>query len=142
VTSKEFPKAAVPAGPVTRPWAWALVLGALIWCCACVSTGRPAITEPAAVARIETGKTTKDEVSALLGLPVAVYFPKDGEEEWNYPYLTEFPQTADFLPLANAYTGLNYQTRTLTVVFAGDGRVKRLEAGERCGGVESVPKYF
>jgi len=135
-------RAALPTGPGTRLWTWAATLGALLLCCACVSTGRQAITDQEAVARLEAGKTTKEEVSTLLGLPVAVYFPRDGEEEWNYPYLMEYPQVADFVIIANAYSGLRYKTRILTVVFAGDGKVKRLEASERSGGADTVPKYF
>ena len=138
----ESRRAAVPAGRTTSSWARAVALCALIVCGACVSTGREAITDQGVVSRIEVGKTTKDEVTTLLGLPVAVYFHKPGEEEWNYPYLTAFPQATAFILVANAYSGLNYKTRVLTVVFARDGVVKRLEPKETCGGMESVPKYF
>jgi outer membrane protein assembly factor BamE (lipoprotein component of BamABCDE complex) len=128
--------------PGKNSWIRLLGLGLLLCCCACVSTGTKAINDPQAVSMIEVGKTTKDEVTALLGLPVAVYFPQDHEEQWNYPYLTEYPWAPDFIPVVNGYADLRYQTRILTVVFAKDGTVKKVEQAGKCCGQETVPKYF
>jgi outer membrane protein assembly factor BamE (lipoprotein component of BamABCDE complex) len=128
--------------PHSSSWIGILGLGAVLCCCACVSTGAKAINDPQVVSRIEVGKTTKDDVTALLGLPVAVYFPKDHEEQWNYPYLTENPWAPDFIPVADAYADLHYKTRILTLVFAKDGTVKKVEQAEKCCGQETVPKYF
>jgi outer membrane protein assembly factor BamE (lipoprotein component of BamABCDE complex) len=130
------------AGQIISTWQWVLGLCALVCCCACVSTGTKAITDAQVVSKIEVGKTTKDGVTALLGLPVAVYFPKDHEEEWNYPYLTEYPHPPDFIPVVDAYADLHYQTRVLTVVFGKDGTVKKVEQAEKCCGQETVPRYF
>jgi outer membrane protein assembly factor BamE (lipoprotein component of BamABCDE complex) len=128
--------------PARSSWIGCLGLCALLCCGACVSTGSKAITDPQVVSKIAVGKTTKDEVTALLGLPVAVSFPRDQEEEWNYPYLTEYPQVPDFIPVVDAYADLRYQTRILTVVFAKDGTVKQVAPAAKCCGQETVPKYF
>jgi outer membrane protein assembly factor BamE (lipoprotein component of BamABCDE complex) len=130
------------AGKIIQAGAGVFCAGALLCSAACVSTGARAITDPGVVARIEAGKTTKQEVTGLLGLPVAVYFPTDDEEEWNYPYLTVYPWAPDFIPVADAYASPRYHTRVLSVFFSKNGMVKKLETADKCCTRETVPRSF
>ena len=58
-----------------RPWLKiVLVFFALLAMSACVSTGAREITQPDTLGRLETGKSTKAEVTALLGFPVLVTY--------------------------------------------------------------------
>ena len=78
-----------------------LVFFALLAVSACVSTGAREITQPDTLGRLETGKSTKAEVTALLGFPVLVSYGRKGEETWDYYYVTEYPQAVDFVPVTN-----------------------------------------
>ena len=67
----------------------------------CVATGSLEITEAGRTAGIEAGKSTQAEVSALLGFPAIVTYGEKGQETWNYYYVTEYPTTTDFIPVAD-----------------------------------------
>src|SRR5271157_4184137 len=109
-----------------RPWLnLVLVCFALLAVSACVSTGAREITQPATLGRLETGKSTKAEVTALLGFPVLVTYARKGEETWNYYYVTEYPQAVDFVPVMNSLSpGFKQTTRMLTVSFDRQGLVQ------------------
>ena len=124
-----------------RPWLkTSLVFFALLTVSACVSTGAREITQPATLGRLETGKSTKAEVTAWLGFPVLVTYGLKGAETWNYYYVTEYPQAVDFVPVAAALApGFNQTTRVLTVSFDRQGLVQNLQQSRTTGQAEIYP---
>jgi outer membrane protein assembly factor BamE (lipoprotein component of BamABCDE complex) len=115
-----------------QPW-WRILIILLAWLAAsaCVSTGVREITEPERCARLEGGKSTKAEVAALLGYPTLVNYGQQGEEAWNYYYVTEYPRALDFFPLAGALEdGLQQTTRVLTVSFDRQGVFHHLQPSQ------------
>jgi outer membrane protein assembly factor BamE (lipoprotein component of BamABCDE complex) len=128
-------------GAALRHWLKIMVVFfALLAVSACVSTGAREITQPDTLGRLETGKSTKAEVTALLGFPVLVSYGRKGEETWNYYYVTEYPQAVDFVPLAAALSqGFNQNTRELTVSFDRQGLVQNLQKSRTTGKAEIYP---
>ena len=101
---------------------------------ACVSAGPQAITDAGVVSQIEVGKSTRADVTALLGYPITASYGGQGEETWHYTRITTAPTAAAFVPVAKAFTPyLGETTRELAVTFSQDGTVKSL-------GVNQPPK--
>jgi outer membrane protein assembly factor BamE (lipoprotein component of BamABCDE complex) len=118
----------------------AVVLLAWLAVSACVSTGAREITEPERTAGLEAGKSTQAEVTARLGFPAIVTYGHQGEETWDYYYVTEYPRAVDFVPLAVALPGgFNQTTRSLTVSFNRQGVVQNLQPGRTAGKAEVFP---
>ncbi|MCX5893819.1 MAG: outer membrane protein assembly factor BamE [Deltaproteobacteria bacterium] len=124
-----------------RPWLKiAVVLVVWLAVAACVSTGAREITQPATTGRLETGKSTKAEVTAVLGFPASVTYGRKGEETWDYYYVTEYPQAIDFVPVAAALSdGFNQTTRALMVSFDRQGLVQNLQKSRTTGKAEIYP---
>jgi outer membrane protein assembly factor BamE (lipoprotein component of BamABCDE complex) len=117
-----------------------LVFFALPAVSACVSTGAREITQPDTLGRLETGKSTKAEVTAALGFPILVTYGRNGGETWNYYYVTEYPQAVDFVPVINALSpGSKQTTRELTVSFDRQGLVQNLQKSRTAGKAEIHP---
>jgi outer membrane protein assembly factor BamE (lipoprotein component of BamABCDE complex) len=101
---------------------------------ACVSTGTKAITDAGCVSRIEMGKSTQADVAALLGYPITASSGAQGEETWNYTWVTVYPTAFAFVPVVKAVApSLGETTRELAVSFSPQGTVKSL-------GVNQPPK--
>jgi outer membrane protein assembly factor BamE (lipoprotein component of BamABCDE complex) len=116
-----------------------LVVFALLAVSACVSTDAREITQ-ADTGKLASGKSTKAEVSALLGYPVLVTYGRKGEETWDYYYVTEYPQAVDFVPVAVALApGFDQTTRMLTVSFDRQGLVQNLQKSRTTGKAEIYP---
>lgn len=124
-----------------RPWLKiAVVLVVWLAVAACVSTGAREITQSATAGRLETGKSTKAEVTAVLGFPASVTYGRKGEETWDYYYVTEYPQAIDFVPVAAALApGFNQTTRGVTVCFDRHGLVQNLHQSRTTGKAEIYP---
>ena len=106
----------------------------------CVSTGSQEITEAGRTAKIEAGKATQAEVSALLGFPAIVTYGEKGQETWNYYYVTEYPTATDFIPVVNAVTsGFQQNTKVLTVIFDRQGVARNLQRSQMAGNPEVYP---
>ena len=106
----------------------------------CVATGSQEITDPGRTAGIETGKATRAEVSALLGLPALVTYGENGQETWNYYYVTEYPTATDFIPVVNAVaSGFQQNTRVVTVTFDRQGVARNLQRSQVAGNPEVYP---
>ena len=113
---------------------------ALMLAPACVSTGAREITHTESTGRLETGKSAKAEVTALLGFPAIVTYGQKGEETWDYYYVTEYPTAIDFVPVVNALTpGFNQTTRGLTVSFNRQGVLQNLQLSRTSGQAEVYP---
>jgi outer membrane protein assembly factor BamE (lipoprotein component of BamABCDE complex) len=97
---------------------------------ACISAGTRAITDAGVVSQIEVGKSTRAEVSALLGYPLTVSLGDQGEETWHYTYITTYPLPNAFVPAVKAIPPcLGETTRELAVTFSREGPVKSLGQG-------------
>lgn len=106
----------------------------------CVSTGVREINDPTLTARIEAGKSTQAEVTALLGFPTRVTYGQKGQETWEYYYLTEYPHLPQFIPVVDAFVpGLYQCTRVLTLSFDRQGVVQNLQPGQTTGLAEVWP---
>jgi outer membrane protein assembly factor BamE (lipoprotein component of BamABCDE complex) len=117
------------------PLFFALMLGS-----GCVSTGSHEITEPGRTARIEAGKSTQAEVSALLGFPAIVTYGEKGQESWNYYYVTEYPTATDFIPVVNGVvSGFQQNTKVLTLTFDRQGVAQNLQRSQVAGKPEVYP---
>ena len=94
---------------------------------ACVSAGTKAITDAGVVSQIEVGKSTRADVTALLGYPLTASYGGQGEETWHYTRITTAPTATAFVPVIKALTpSLRETTREFAVTFSRDGTVKRL----------------
>ncbi len=108
-----------------------LAIALLLVCSACVSAGTKAIKDPGVISRIEVGKSTRSDVAALLGYPIAATHKDQGlgEVTWHYYYVTAAPNATEFLPVAKAFITphLRETTRVLSVTFNREGTVTNLE---------------
>lgn len=109
-------------------WLKLLTLAALLMLSACVSAGTKAITDAGAVSQIEVGKSTRADVTTVLGYPITASYGEQGEETWYYTCITAAPTPPAFVPLVKAVTpNLRDTNRQLSVTFNRDGTVKSLE---------------
>lgn len=100
----------------------------------CVATGSQEITAAGRTAGIEEGKSTRAEISALLGFPAIVTYGEEGRETWNYNYVTEYPTAIDFIPVVNAVaSGLQQNIKILTVTFDRQGVARNLQQSQVAG---------
>ncbi len=110
-------------------WLKLLMLALLLVSSACVSAGTQAIKDAGVISKIEVGKSTRSDVEALLGYPLAATHKDQGlgEVTWHYYYATASPTTAAFVHVVKAFTpNLNETTRILSVTFNKTGTVKAL----------------
>jgi outer membrane protein assembly factor BamE (lipoprotein component of BamABCDE complex) len=111
-------------------WLKLLVLALLLVSNACVSVGTKAIKDAGVVSKIEVGKSTRSDVEALLGYPIAATHADQGlgEVTWHYYYATAYPNATAFVPVVKAFTpNLSETTRVFSVTFNREGTVKSLE---------------
>jgi outer membrane protein assembly factor BamE (lipoprotein component of BamABCDE complex) len=112
----------------------------LIFCLAllagCATTGNVQISDPATVAKIEPGKTTKAEVRTLVGEPTKVNFDMNKNEVWEYVYTKATAKPATFIPVLNLFAGgADMSGNTLTILFDKNGVVEKVGAGKTTGEV-------
>jgi outer membrane protein assembly factor BamE (lipoprotein component of BamABCDE complex) len=121
---------------------WRMHLLLFVWLAVsgCVSTGVQGITDPGKTDRLEAGKSSKSEVTALLGFPAIVTYGPKGQETWDYYYVTAYPRAIDFVPVMVALAdGFNQTTRVLTVSFDRQGLVQNLHQAQTSGKAEVFP---
>lgn len=106
-----------------------LTIASLLTFSACVSAGNQAIKDTDVVSQIKVDKSTRADVVALLGYPLAATHKDQGlgEVTWHYYYATSYPNATAFVPAVKAFTNnLNETTRVLSVTFNKNGTVKDL----------------
>ncbi|HQS67875.1 MAG TPA: hypothetical protein PLM93_11880 [Sulfuricurvum sp.] len=82
-------------------------------------------------AGIVKGKSTKQDVEALLGQTDKVTTTKDGGEIWTYSFARSSLKPAAYIPLVNLfYTGTNDTTKVVVAEFDANGVVKDIIAKE------------
>jgi outer membrane protein assembly factor BamE (lipoprotein component of BamABCDE complex) len=108
-------------------WLKLLTVFTLLVVSACVSTGAKPITAAGVVSQIEVGKSTRADVTALLGYPLTASYGDQGEETWHYAWTTTYPTAFAFVPVVKAVApSLGETTREFAVTFSPDGPVKSL----------------
>ena len=76
-----------------------LTVSILLVISACVSVGPKAITDAGVVSQIEVGKSTRADVTALLGYPITASYGDQEEETWYYTRITTYPKPTAFVPV-------------------------------------------
>jgi len=108
-------------------WLKLLTVFVLLGLSACVSAGTKAITDAGVVSQIEVGKSTRADVTALLGYPLTASYGDQGEETWYYTWITMYPKPTAFVPVVKAVIpNLGETTQELAVTFSREGTVKSL----------------
>lgn len=80
---------------------------------------------------IVKGKSTKQDVEALLGQTDKVTTTKDGGEIWSYSFARSSLKPAAYIPLVNLfYTGTNNTTKVVVAEFDANGVVKEIISKE------------
>jgi outer membrane protein assembly factor BamE (lipoprotein component of BamABCDE complex) len=106
---------------------------------ACASAGNKQITDTAAVAKIEEGKSTKADVRALVGEPTKVNFRDNNTEVWEYVYTRGQVRPATFVPVVGWFAGgMDTTGSTLTILFNNNGIVQKVGSGKISGGGGSL----
>lgn len=78
-------------------------------------------------AGIIKGKSTKNDVIALLGETDKVTPTKDGGEIWTYSFARASLKPAGYIPLVNMfYSGTNNTTKIVVAEFDANGVVKEM----------------
>jgi outer membrane protein assembly factor BamE (lipoprotein component of BamABCDE complex) len=109
-------------------WLKLLTLAVPLMLSACVSAGTKAITDAGVISQIQVGKSTRADVTTLLGYPITASYGAQGEETWYYTCITAAPTPPAFVPVVKAVTpNLRETRRQLSVTFNQDGAVKNLE---------------
>ena len=89
----------------------------------CFSMGRR--VDSAAASKIKVGRTTKQEVTALLGSPDGSSSNGRGETTWTYNYTGSQMKPESFIPYVGPLVGgTRIQQQATTVVFGANGVVK------------------
>lgn len=103
----------------------------LLLAAGCTTYGTKQITSAEILSQIEPGKTTQEEVIALLGPPVEVVPIGEGEEIWKYGYTDAQMRPETFIPFVGWMVGgTDWNTHTLNVrlkhgVVSGIGKARQ-----------------
>lgn len=113
---------------------------ALLGFFSCVSTGVKEAAKPDLTTRLETGKSTRADVSRLLGDPFIVTYGVKGEETWDYYYVTEYPLPVDFIPVMDALgSGFRQTAKVLTLAYDRKGVLQKLQRTRTTGSADVFP---
>lgn len=84
--------------------------------------------------QIVKGKSTKEDVKALVGDPQNTDFDQNGNEKWVYAFARSSQKAVNYIPVANWFVrGTNDTKKTLVVLFDDKGIVKNYIASESEG---------
>lgn len=89
---------------------------------------------------IVKGKSSKEDVKAMLGDPDKTDFDNSGNEKWTYTHTRKDAKAVNYVPVVNWFVaGTNDTTKSLIVLFADNGIVKNYivsdAKGETKGGL-------
>ncbi|MCX5888587.1 MAG: outer membrane protein assembly factor BamE [Deltaproteobacteria bacterium] len=110
----------------------ALVLAvALLASQGCASSGNPKVADFNPSTQVEYGKTTKQEIQAMLGEPNGKSFGMNGREIWIYTYARAQAKPATFIPLVGLFAGgMDTSGKNLTFAFDENGVLQKQGSGE------------
>ncbi len=99
---------------------------------ACVHSGRK--IEPNQLAKIQEGKTTKNEVIGLLGAPAASGKNSDGTSEIVYMYATSEADGKSYIPFAGPFIGTQtHESETVNITFDRNDVVQKYTVSKSSG---------
>jgi outer membrane protein assembly factor BamE (lipoprotein component of BamABCDE complex) len=114
----------------------------------CVTSGRK--IDQAAADQIEKGKTTKEQVVALIGSPESITRSSNGDTTYTYRYVRATAKPINFIPVVGAFAGgANMQQQMYRVTFNPKGIVKdysstygasEADTGLAAGGKPEIPE--
>ncbi len=88
-------------------------------------------TEDSIDKKIKKGKTTKKQVKAMFGSPLATHITDSGLEVWTYHYFQDRQNAMNFVPYANkVQSGSKGTRKELKIVFKESGVVKHYSMNE------------
>jgi len=94
----------------------------------CASTGNKVLKEESAstvAAKIEKGKSTKEEVRTLYGDPMHTSFTDSGKEIWKYEFIKTHAKASNFIPIVSLFaSGAEGNKKELVIIFDESGVVK------------------
>ena len=95
----------------------------------CASSGRK--IDSAAASQIKVGRTTKKQVSSLIGSPDGTTTNGRGDTIWTYNYMGSQVKPQSFIPYVGPLLeGTRTQQQAITVVFGPSGVVKDFSNSE------------
>lgn len=120
--------------PMSCKWWVPLVLVALVaFVSGCMSSGRK--IDQGSIERIQVGKTTKHEVTNLLGSPDQIMRLGDGNTMMIYSYYRMQMHASSFIPIVGPLVGgADTQNQSVTVTVGSDGVVRDINSSE--GGMD------
>jgi hypothetical protein len=75
--------------------------------------------------QIIKGKSTKEEIIAIMGDPDRADFDNNGDEKWTYSHLRKDSKGVNFFPIISWFvSGTNDTTKTLTILFNTNDTIK------------------
>lgn len=114
-----------------RQLLFVLCLATLLAVQGCASSGNPKVADFNTSTQIEYGKTTKQEIRAMLGEPNAKKYGANGKEVWVYLYSQAQFKAATFIPLVGLFAGgVDTSGKSLTFVFDENGVLQKRGSGE------------
>lgn len=98
------------------------------------AVGNKQVANDDAVTQIKIGKSTKSDVTKLMGEPSKVSFT-DKEEIWDYNYTKSQVRATSFIPYVGVFAGgTDTEMHTLTLTFNDRGVVSKIGKGKSTGG--------
>ncbi len=94
----------------------------------CASSGNKVLkneTAKSVAAKIEKGRSTKDDVRAMFGDPMTTSFTDSGNEIWKYEFTKTHAKATNFIPFVSLFkSGAKGKKKELVVFFDKNGVVK------------------
>ena len=94
----------------------------------CASAGNKVLKNESAksvAAKIEKGRSTKDDVRAMFGDPMTTSFTDSGNEIWKYEFTKTHSKVTNFIPIVSLFkSGAKGKKKELVVFFDKNGVVK------------------
>jgi outer membrane protein assembly factor BamE (lipoprotein component of BamABCDE complex) len=94
----------------------------------CASTGNKVLKDESAstvAAKIEKGKSTKEDVRTIYGDPMHTSFTDSGKEIWTYEFVKGHMTASSFIPIVSLFaSGSKGDKKELVVMFDDNGVVK------------------
>lgn len=97
----------------------------------CASSGNPKVADFNPTTQVEYGKTTKQEIHAMLGEPNGKKYGADGKEVWVYSYAQAQARPATFIPVVGLFAGgMDGSAKKLIFAFDRQGVLQKEGSGE------------
>lgn len=116
-----------------KRWMPLVIVALVAFVSGCYSSGRK--IDQGNIERIQIGKTTKQEVTSLLGAPEQLTRMGNGDMTMTYSYYRVQSHASSFIPIVGAFVGgADTQNQFVTVTVGSDGVVRDIMSSE--GGMD------